>query len=72
MIRKLGPGLYQIACLGWLYRLTRDGRRGWVATAPEKKGYRRTFPSIAAAYLQLTGEPLDRKRFAKISKGVEP
>ena len=65
MISKEGPGLYQIG----VYSLSKTPQ-GWRAFSTCALGdYRRDFPSIAAAHLQLTGEPMRRKRFAKISKG---
>ena len=61
MIRKEGPCLYQIG----LYSLALNGRV-WEARAAN--GNRRPFPSIAAAHLHLTGEPLDKRQFAQISR----
>lgn len=57
MIRKEGPGAYQIG----IYAVTRQGRR-WVsrATGPGTlgDGSPRSHKTLAAAYLDITGEPL--------------
>ena len=54
MARREGPGEYQIG----VYTVTRRGRR-WEAWATGALGeYRKDFPSLAAAHLVLTGEPM--------------
>ena len=42
-----------------------------IAAAIAANGNRRPFPSIAAAHLHLTGEPLDKRRFAQISRNAK-
>lgn len=61
MARKDGPGLYQVG----IYQVRREGR-SWLAhaTGPGTigDGFAGSFPSLAGAYLALTGEPLRQTR----------
>lgn len=56
MIRKESAGDYQIG----IYAVQREGRK-WVATT-DRLGFRKEFPTLAAAYLELTGEPMHQPR----------
>lgn len=56
MARKKGPGWYAIG----IYDIQREGSR-WVAETG-RLGFRQSFPTLAAAYLHLTGEPMRAER----------
>lgn len=57
MLRKDGPGAYRVG----IYEIQRQGRR-WIAAAfgpgTIGDGGRTAYPTLAAAYLAITGEPL--------------
>ena len=61
MIRKESAGCYQIG----IWCVERVGSRYWLATATGPgtigDGSPQRFPTLAAAYLALTGEPLRGK-----------
>ena len=59
MARKEAPGFY---CIG-IYDVQREGTR-WVARGRDF-GFAQSFPSLAAAHLQLTGEPMREPRKSK-------
>lgn len=64
MTRKEAPGSYVIG----IYAVEREGTR-WVATTG-RFGFRQSFPSLAAAHLSLTGEPMRaERRTAKVTEG---
>jgi hypothetical protein len=58
MARKLAPGEYQIG----IYAVTKLGRKRWEAWSDGglMGEYRKEFPTLAAAYEALTGEPAAR------------
>lgn len=63
-IRKEAPGLYQIG----IYTVMKTGSC-WSARSTGALGsYEKSFPTLAAAHLQLTGEQLRTPRETFVSK----